>query len=651
MKRFVVVALTGVLIAGCATTSAIRPSALRDRALAYATAADVSGHRFVHPFELDGGGLLVLPPPRSYRATRSARSVEQEAWATSQLAGEPVPVGLGIVTITRHVHGIPVVRRLIAWVALAAESEFCGLAITSFLAHPPSLPSPGWSAVVIGDAPRTPALYYQSAQAPCGVVAPTSVQRAIEVLSVPWRLAGGSVETRVPTCSKVYGSNFGSTRTSTTFQHLVLVTESDDTSTSAIAVPHGCDHQRWVSLAGDAEAGGVGASTIHGPVGPLSQVGWTAFRGPVQTSAAVIAAEAAKKRLAIKPALRVIPAPRFQSGGFEMTRSCVLGPVCTAIGWNHRGNTGYLWSARWKDRWWTRIPGPPDAGVPGAGGQLTISCATAEWCMATGSAILNNFGASAPYSAVLDGKRWTHHPVPSPKGSSDFSLSHVDCLSSSWCMATGLYVASKPNYRDAQFLVAEVWNGTTWRIVHIFSPRTDAPQGDPGFCSGCEHPTASLQALTCESRSFCIVVGAWAGVFVEQWDGHRWAEVHAPAARGYPASDSEFSGATCTSVTSCVAVGGYSIANGIWSPLVERWNGSHWKLVAVPRNPHGINHLGGFSVDGVVCAADRYCVALGHTNSTLSRLSLEWNGRRWVYVMTNRVDNGAIVCLTSRFCA
>jgi hypothetical protein len=651
MKRFALLALVAALLAGCGTVAELHPRAIRP--LAYSTVADVVGHRFVQPFELDGGGLRVLPLPPSYRSHRTVSSVEQEALSTSQFDGQPVPVGLGVVTITKHVRGIPVVRRLIAWVALGEESGvFSCAAFVKYPLHPPSLPTPGWDAVVIGDASRTPALYYQSADDPCGPVVPTSVQRAIEVLSVPWILSGGTVEANVPTCSQLYGSDFGSTRTSTTFQHLVLVTESNDTSDSATAVPRGCSRHRWLNLSADPEAGGVVPSTIHGPIGPLSQIGTPRYlRGPVQTSAAVIAAEAAKKRLSIRPVLRVVPAPKFQSGGFEMTRSCVLGPVCVAIGWNHHGNTAYLWAARWKYLWWTRLPGPPDAGIPGAGGQLTVSCATAQWCMATGSATLNNLGASAPYSAVLDGTRWTLHAVPSPKGSTDFSLTHVDCLSASWCMATGLYVASKPDYKDAQFLVSEVWNGVSWKIVHIFSPRTNAPQLDPGFCAGCDHPTAGLQALTCASRSFCIVVGAWTGVFVEQWDGHRWAKVHAPDAPGYPSGDSELSGATCTSVTSCVAVGGYSIANGIWSPLVEQWNGSEWGLVPLPRNPHGINHVGGFMLRGVACASSRYCISLGESETLLKRLSLEWNSRRWVYVKINPVENGAIVCLTSKFCS
>lgn len=296
MKRFALLALVAALLAGCGTASVLRSRAIRR--VVYSTVADVVSHRFVHPFELDGGGLRVLPPPPSYRSHRTVGSVEQEALATWQIGGLPVPVGLGVVTITRHVHGIPVVRRLIAWIALGEESGIwsCG-AFVRYPRHPLALPSPDWVAVVIGDAPHTPALYYQSASDHCGPVVPTSVQRATEIVSVPWTLVNGTVEADVPTCSTVYGSDFSFTRISTTFQHLVLVTESNDTSNSAIAVPRGCSRHQWLNLSADPEAGGVGPSTIHGPIGPLSQIGTPYYlRGPVQTSAAVIAAEKAKKR-------------------------------------------------------------------------------------------------------------------------------------------------------------------------------------------------------------------------------------------------------------------------------------------------------------------------------------------------------------------
>ncbi len=342
--------------------------------------------------------------------------------------------------------------------------------------------------------------------------------------------------------------------------------------------------------------------------------------------------------------------PIVEAGGFETTRSCVLGPACTEIGWNHRGDTGYLWTARWQHRGWTELPAPPHAVGIGATDQLTLSCATASWCMATGSAALNNYGVNAPTAAVLHDATWTEYPVPSPKGSTDFWLSHVDCLSTTWCMATGEYVASEPHYVDAQFLASEVWNGATWRVVRIFSPRTDAHQIDPGFDAGGEHPTANLDQLACVSTSFCVVAGSWVGGFIEQWNGTQWTETPAPGAGLHREGGAEFSGAACTSEQFCVATGGYPIANGIWSPLVDEWNGSRWTTVPLPANPHGINHEGGFSMTGVTCGSASDCLSLGDVGTSWRGLAMFWNGATWHYVRAGTIENGAVVCVTPRRC-
>lgn len=294
MRRLTLSAVAFLLIAaalaGCGTVAdqSIRTTIDRTHEH-FSPVADIVAHRFVDPFELDGGGLLVLPPPAGYRPLRAVRAVEEEAWATAQLSGTAAPLALGVVTITRERRGIPVVRHLIAWVALARQSGFysCG-AYVPVQRHAPSLPSPSWSAVVIGDAAGSPALYYQSAEAPCGSVVPTSVQRALEVLSVPWILSDGDVRALAPVCSTLYMSSFGSTPTSSTYEYVVQLREGNSTTLGAIASPPGCAARRWIDLRGDPDADGAGPSTIHGRVGLLPQVDGTLPGGRFSTSPSVV---------------------------------------------------------------------------------------------------------------------------------------------------------------------------------------------------------------------------------------------------------------------------------------------------------------------------------------------------------------------------
>jgi hypothetical protein len=343
--------------------------------------------------------------------------------------------------------------------------------------------------------------------------------------------------------------------------------------------------------------------------------------------------------------------PRLATGGIVDASSCVLGPNCTEIGWNHRGNHGFLWTARWGSGTWTRIAAPAGSGVPGLE-HLTLSCATRLWCMASGMVGENTRGATIPYSAVLDGRSWTRYDVPNPAGASDFDLDHLDCRSSSWCIATGTYVASLPHYRDAQFLASYLWSGTAWHRVHIFSPRTDAPQLDPGFDAGGDHPTASLQQLACTSSTSCIVVGSWTtGAFGERWNGQRWSAMKVPDQSGRPAADTELSGIACPSSRRCFAAGGYPIANGIWSPFADEWSGTHWTPDRMPKNPRGSNSDGGFRMDGITCASSSYCIARSEEGSIAPhQMALLWNGRVWSYVQSGTFESGAIVCLTSTYC-
>jgi hypothetical protein len=342
-----------------------------------------------------------------------------------------------------------------------------------------------------------------------------------------------------------------------------------------------------------------------------------------------------------------IPSPGLETGGLFGTSSCVKGPVCVVIGWNHHGNNGFTWVERWRDGTWSRLPPPPNSGESGISQQI-MSCSSATWCMVTGQASYRD-GSNHPYSATLNGTRWTIHPVATVKGTTDFSLFELDCVSKTWCMAVGSYVASKPNYADAQFLVSEVWNGSEWRLVSIFSPKTYGPQLDPGFVAGGEHPTAAPQQLSCVSSNFCMFAGFWTGVFVEQWDGTSWHQVTAPNASAKPSSASEFSGGTCASANWCVGTGGYAVANGIWRPLIDQWNGVHWFEVALPRFPLQIAGKTGFRLGHVRCETESECVAFGEISSRL--LAMEWNGRSWHYVSTRAASDPQAACLPQRLCA
>jgi len=270
--------------------------------------------------------------------------------------------------------------------------------------------------------------------------------------------------------------------------------------------------------------------------------------------------------------------------------------------------------------------------------------------MATGSTGIGP--GNHPIADELIGATWQSLSVPTPRGSTDFSLYKLSCQSPMWCIAVGSYVANKKNYVDAQFLTSEVWNGTTWRNVTIVSPRTYAPQIDPGMVAGGDHPTAAPQQLSCISSKFCVITGFWKGVFVEEWNGHRWSEVTAPDYAWRPRGNSEFSGGTCFSSVNCIATGGFAVSNGAWRPLIERWNGRMWKIVTLPVLPEQFRRGTGFRLTQVECSSADVCIAFGDPGIGSAGINaLKWNGQTWSYVSVagNRA-RPAILCLSRSNC-
>ncbi len=288
-----VVSLAAVLLAGCvtSTTATVRTVLPHRPAWAYSATPRVQGGRFTAPFELDDGGLLVVPIAASHPSRRSLASVRVEAWATSQLAPlAPYVIGLGRVTITRSAAGVPRVRSLVAWVALAKSPDLTSC--TAFTPPAPKVhpPSDGWSAVVIGDAARSPAVVYRSASIICDRLEHAAVQTATEVVSSPWRLTARGVVTTVPTCSTFAESDFGSSPTMTSFRYQVTIPEERATPaipgsrTVPSCLPDGAT--RTVGLSGNPEAQGVVSSTLHETTGLLRQVSTVPYRGPRSTGAA-----------------------------------------------------------------------------------------------------------------------------------------------------------------------------------------------------------------------------------------------------------------------------------------------------------------------------------------------------------------------------
>ncbi len=115
------------------------------------------------------------------------------------------------------------------------------------------------------------------------------------------------------------------------------------------------------------------------------------------------------------------------------------------------------------------------------------------------------------------------------------------------------------------------WLGSTWEIEKSPNPLRAT--------------NSQLAAVSCVTPRSCTAVGRTAlgpagsdFTLVEHWDGARWKIVPSrdPAGSTY----SVLSGVSCPKSTHCEAVG-YTISRGgRGAPLIERWNGRNWSIMA-----------------------------------------------------------------------
>ena len=251
--------------------------------------------------------------------------------------------------------------------------------------------------------------------------------------------------------------------------------------------------------------------------------------------------------------------------------------------------------------------------------------------------------AQASQAGTAAGSRWKVEPTPNPAGATINELSAVSCTSGRACTGVGSHSAS---LSSRTFTLAERWNGTHWRIQRTVLPN--------GVESG------SLFGVSCPSGTACTAVGSAfdraAGRTVnlaEAWNGTRWRVQAVPNPVG--SVNGSLHGVSCTSRSACTAVGFYDTASGRVFAVAERWNGARWVIQPTPR-PAGAAST---QFTGVSCATARACTAVGYQDkgSAGTRpLAETWNGTRW-HIQVVPLPHGspggilaAVSCTSPRAC-
>ena len=211
--------------------------------------------------------------------------------------------------------------------------------------------------------------------------------------------------------------------------------------------------------------------------------------------------------------------------------------------------------------------------------------------------------------------QWTLQTTTNPAASD--GLQGVSCPSASACLAVG---ATGSNPAAA---IAESWNGTSWA--------TTTPSAAP-----LKVAASSLQAVSCTSATACMAVGLWDDgggaqhILAESWNGTGWTVYFVPDPPGsqFPS----LTGVSCTSATSCEAVGSYfdpETSNN--TDLAEVWNGQAWAM----QPTHAAFSKMDFELASVSCASSSSCLAVGHYVSLFGSAAHfatwaeRWDGASW----------------------
>jgi len=328
--------------------------------------------------------------------------------------------------------------------------------------------------------------------------------------------------------------------------------------------------------------------------------------------------------------------------------SCLSAIACTAV-----GSSDYTLAEAWNGKKWRIEPTPR----PGQGSSLQdVSCTSATACTAIGDYVRIT-GNEETLAEAWNGKKWVFERTPNPSGAKSSILNGVSCRSATACTAgggsgAGVLAESRngttwaikrtPNPAGAkgtgaQLALAEAWNGKSWAI-----DRTPNPTGTYG---------SSLSADSCTSLTSCTAVGNYLDstrtivTLAEAWDGTKWVIEPTPNPAG-ATFGSFLDGVSCTSVSACTAVGYYVASDEDEVTLAEAWNGKKW-VIEPTSNP-----TGGSSLSAVSCTSATECTAVGA--DIAGTLAEAWNGATWVIEPTPNPTGGsslsAVSCTSATAC-
>jgi hypothetical protein len=272
---------------------------------------------------------------------------------------------------------------------------------------------------------------------------------------------------------------------------------------------------------------------------------------------------------------------------------------------------------------------------------LAASCASSDFCAVVGQ-YTDSTGSFSGLVDLLWHGAWRSYAAPEPAnnpadsgpgdnafGNAYSGLNAVSCPVAGFCVAVGTYRDNDGRYWG----LIDTFSNGTWEAVAAPEPAKDSAGEAPSL----SETDTGLTSVSCTSRIYCVAVGSYddaVGFYyglIDTLAEGTWRATEAPepskdglgTERGTDNNSYQFAGlnsVTCTSSTSCAAVGRYKDANDVEWPLIDMLSGKTWSAVAGPepssnasgKKPGDIaQQNGGSYLLYVMCPSRASCTAVG----------------------------------------
>jgi hypothetical protein len=273
----------------------------------------------------------------------------------------------------------------------------------------------------------------------------------------------------------------------------------------------------------------------------------------------------------------------------------------------------------------TEAPLPSDAGNGSTNPQVyqaSAACAAQNSCTTVG---WYNDTSGQPWGLIemQNGTTWTDVQAPQPNNAG--SGSHQGLWLGSQNCGVGLLVPCQANAAPSpavQFAVGSyiTTTGGTQAVIETYSNGSwTALQAPVPSDASTSNPFAILVSITCTSTSSCVAVGQYFNTsnqtvpLIETLSATGWTAQTASPPSGAASDPQMFLGyVACSSASSCVAVGRYVPGTGGLKPLMVTLSGGSWSAATAPQPSDaftGTNPTA--NLLRVTCMPSGSCVAVG----------------------------------------